>query len=90
MRVALLLLSLFFAHFLGRAGARLHRQKQPYTRALTWFLRTAVALWGIVWTRGFDVLSIVALVLAAASFAAGVYAETRPRQTEEAHLFPKG
>ena len=83
------LLALFFAHFLGRVGARLHQQKQPYAKALTWFLRTAVALFAVLWTRGLDAVSIVTLALAALSFAGGIYVEMRPHHTEEIHLFPK-
>jgi hypothetical protein len=87
-RIVLLLLAVFFAHFLGRVIARLRRHKLPCTKAITWFLRTAVALFGIVWIRGFDLLSIVALVLCAAAVAAGMWIENRTRKVEEIHLFP--
>lgn len=86
LRVVLLLLALFFAHFLGRSGARLHYAHEPYRKALTWFLRTVVALGAIVWTGGMDALSIVALALAAASFAWGVYLESRPTKTDDLHI----
>ncbi len=86
-RLILGLLSLFFAYFLGRAGTRLHHYHQPYRKALTWLLRTVVCLLGVIWVRGFDLTSIVFVVLAAAVFAAGVYVESRPRKVEEVHLF---
>jgi hypothetical protein len=86
LRVTLLLLALFFSHFLGRAGARLHQSRQPYTRALTWILRTVVALGAIVWTGGLDALSIAAVVLCAASFAWGVHREQHPPRPDEFHL----
>ncbi len=87
LRILLGLLALFFAYALGRMIARLRRQKQPYTRALTWVLRTAVCLFGVLWNRGFDVTSIIFLALSAATFALGYFIEWRPRHVEETHLF---
>lgn len=87
-RIVLLLLAVLFAHFLGRVIARLRLQKQPYTKAATWFLRTVVALGGVAWIRGFDRTTIVALALCAIAVAAGMWIETRPRKVEEVHLFP--
>ncbi len=89
LRVLLGLLAMFFAYALGRAATRLHNAGQPKVRALTWVLRTVVTLVAIVWTRGFDAVGIVMIALAAASLAAGVYLESRPRQDEEIHLFPE-
>jgi len=86
-RIILMFLALFFAHFLGRVIARLRRQKLPYTKGLTWLFRTTVALFGIIWMRGFDLLSILALLLCAAALAAGIWVENRPRKVEEIHLF---
>ena len=86
-RIILMFLALFFAHFLGRAIVRLRRQKLPYTKGLTWLLRTTVALFGIIWMRGFDLLSILALLLCAAALAAGIWVENRHRKVEEIHLF---
>ena len=87
LRVLLGLLAMFFAYELGRAATRLHSAGQPMTRALTWVLRTVVTLGAILWTRVFDPLSIVAIAAAMACLAAGVYVESRPRRTEEIHLF---
>ncbi len=87
-RIILGLLSLFFAYFLGRVAIEVRRRKLPHTKLTTWVLRTAVCLFGVVWRRGLDATSIVFLVLAAASFAAGLYLEWRPRRIEEIHLFP--
>jgi hypothetical protein len=81
------LLAVLFAYGLGRVATRLRRNHLPMTKALTWFLRTAVAVLAILWTRGFDSLGIVLLSLTALSCAAGVYIEMRPRKTEEIHLF---
>ena len=78
---------MFFAYALGRVATRLHNAGQPMAKALTWLLRTVVTLGAILWTRGFDLLSLVAIGLAAASLAAGIYVESRPRRSEEIHLF---
>jgi hypothetical protein len=87
LRILLSALALFFGYFLGRVTTRLHAMKQPFAKAITWVLRTVVCLLGVLWGRGFDAISIAALILTAAAIAAGVYAEWRPRRTEEIHLF---
>jgi hypothetical protein len=87
LRVLLGLLAMFFAYALGRAATRLHNAGQPIAKALSWVLRTVVALGAILWTRGFDLVSIVMIALAAASLGAGIYLESRPHRTEEIHLF---
>jgi len=87
LRVILGLLAMFFAYALGRVATRLHRAGQPVAKALTWVLRTAVALIALFWTRGFDAVGIVMLCLTAVSLAAGAFVEMRPRRTEEVHLF---
>ncbi len=86
LRLIVLFMLVFFAHFLGRAIARLRRQGQPLVKALTWILRTSVALLAIVWTGGLDYLTIVSLLLAAVSFAWGMYRERHPPHAEEYHL----
>jgi hypothetical protein len=78
---------MFFSYALGRAATRLHNAGQPVAKALTWFLRVVVSLGAIVWTGGLDPIVWVSIGLAAASLAAGVYLESRPRETEEIHLF---
>jgi hypothetical protein len=78
---------MFFAYALGRVLIRVRRNRQPFAKAMTWVLRTAAALTALLWTRQFDAVGIVFLGLIALSFAAGVYIETRPRKTEEIHLF---
>jgi uncharacterized membrane protein YoaK (UPF0700 family) len=85
LRVALGILAVFFA--LGRVAARLLRNNQPYSKALTWVLRISVCLLAVFWRRGFDAISIATLALAAMGIAAGVIVEQRPRQVEEIHLF---
>jgi len=87
LRVALGVLAVVFAHALGRVTARLRLQKQPFSKALTWALRTAICLLAVFWRRGFDAISIAILALAAVSFALGVLLEQRPRHEEEVHLF---
>ncbi|HEY1203713.1 MAG: hypothetical protein ABSH46_02600 [Bryobacteraceae bacterium] len=87
LRVLLGLLAMFFAYALGRAATRLHNAGQPIAKALSWVLRTVVALGAILWTRGFDLVSIVMIALAAVSLGAGIYLESRPHGSEEIHLF---
>jgi hypothetical protein len=87
LRILLGVLALFFAYALGRTIARLRRRKQPYTKALTWVLRTVVCLFGVLWNRGLDVTSIIFLALSASTFALGYFIEWRPRHVEETHLF---
>jgi hypothetical protein len=87
LRVVLGLLAMFFAYALGRAATRLHTAGQPMARALTWILRTVVALGAIVWTGGFDAVGIVMTALAVLALAAGVYLESRPHRTDDIHLF---
>jgi len=90
LRVALGLLGMLFAFSLARFGTRLRLAKQPLTRALTWFLRTAVTVTAILWTRGPDALGIVLMSLIALSFACGIYVALHPRKPAEAiHLFPE-
>ena len=89
LRLILGFLAMFFAYALGRTLARLHRLRQPATKAVTWILRTVVALFAIFWTGGFDALGILLLVLACLALAAGIYFEMRPRKVEETHLFPQ-
>jgi uncharacterized membrane protein len=89
-RVALGLLGILFAFSLARYGVRLRRARQPLTKALTWFLRMAVTVTTILWTRGPDALGIILMSLIALSFAGGIYVEFHPRKpAEEIHLFPR-
>jgi hypothetical protein len=81
LRGLLAALTILFAHYLGRTWLRVLRGA-PKSTALTWTLRTTVALLGLMWWRGLDALAIVAIVLAAASCAAGVYLEKRPPKQE--------
>jgi hypothetical protein len=83
------LLGMFFAYALGRMWVRLRRNGQPVAKAVTWVLRTAVAVFAVVYVGGFDGLAIALLALIALALAAGAYMETRPRRVEEVHLFPK-
>lgn len=86
LRVLLGILALFFAYALGRMITRLRRAKQPYTKALTWALRTTVCLFGVLWNRGLDATSVTFLVLCAGTFALGSYVAGKPPRVEESHL----
>jgi hypothetical protein len=88
LRLALGLLALFFAYALGRMGTRLRRERQPMRRALTWALRTTVAVVAVLWVGGLDAIGIATLALVALGLAAGILLELRPPKTEQIHLFP--
>lgn len=75
-------LGMFFAHMLGRSMVRSRREKQPKRILYTWGLRTAAAL-GAVCYGGVDWVSIVTLVLAAASLALGIRTASRPPREED-------
>jgi len=68
-------------------GVRLHRNKQPYSKALTWVLRITLCVFAVFWRWGLDATSIATLALVAAGLALGVFIEQRPRHDEEIHLF---
>jgi hypothetical protein len=88
MRVVLGILGVFFCYALGRVIVRMRRDKLPLRKALTWFLRVTVCVFGVLWNRGLDATSIIVLVAAVLSLAGGAYLELRPRHVEETHLFP--
>ena len=87
LRILVGLLGTFFAYALGRALVRLHRRKQPFTKALTWILRTVVCLFAVMYTGGFDATGIAVPAAAALGLLGGAYLEWRPRHVEEVHLF---
>lgn len=87
LRVLVGVLGAFFAYALGRAVMRLHRQKQPLAKAVTWVLRVTVCLFAVLWVGGTDVVGIALIAFATLCLALGVYLEWRPKHTEEIHLF---
>ncbi len=87
LRLLVGVLGMFFAYSLGRMATRLRRQGLPMAKAVTWILRTAVVIFALLYGRGFDAIAVAMLCLIAASLAAGVYVETRPRKVDEIHLF---
>ena len=87
LRVALGILAVAFAFALGRVGVRLHRNGQPFAKALTWVLRITLCVFAVFWRWGFDATSIATLALVAAGLALGAFMERRPRHDEEIHLF---
>jgi hypothetical protein len=77
------LLCLFFAHFLGRAMVRVRVRHEPLRKLYGWLVRTLITVFAILYRRGFDSIAIAALALAAASLAAGVWDEYRPKREED-------
>jgi hypothetical protein len=83
LRVAVGLLLLFFAHFLGRSIVRVRAGRQQPRSVVGWIVRTLIAVFLILWRRGFDSISIAALALAAAALALGIWEESRPKRQED-------
>jgi len=77
------LLSLFFAHFLGRAIVRVRVRHERPRKLYGWLVRTLITVFAILYRRGFDAIAIASLALAAASLAAGVWDEYRPKHEED-------
>ena len=83
LRVVLGLLCIFFAHFLGRSIVRLRRGLQRPRNLYGWLIRLLITAGAILWRRGFDAISIVVFLLAAASVALGVWNERRQKKQED-------
>ena len=82
LRVALGLLCVLFAHFVGRSMVRVRRGQSP--RSLYgWLLRYFITAGAILWRRGFDGVAITAFTLAAASLVVGAWDEQRPKKQED-------
>jgi len=84
-------LCLAFAQFFGRSYIRLHRGRERKSRTIAWALRTIVTGVAVVWRASFDAVTIVVVVGAILSFAAGAYFEWRPKHQEELDkiMFPQ-
>ena len=76
-------LCIFFAHFLGRSLARKPEPKAPKPQVFRWSLRTLVAAVGVMWSAGFDRLTLAFFVLAAVSAAIGFYQQRRSKKKEK-------
>jgi hypothetical protein len=77
------LLSIFFAHFLGRSIVRVRRGVQRPRHLYGWLIRESLAAGAILWHRGWDAISIVFLGLSAVSLALGIWDEQRPKKQED-------
>lgn len=86
LRVALGLLAVFLAHFLGRSLAR---SRQP-RRIAGWSIRLAVALVALAW-MGLDLFALIIYVLALVSGGFGYWDEWRPKHEPDLTktLFPE-
>src|SRR5262249_23596963 len=75
-------LSIFFAHFFGRAVVKVSRGKERKRALYTWALRFLVTV-GAICYRSVDRLAVVILVLNAIAFGFGWWDEWRPKREED-------
>ena len=75
-------LSIFFAHFLGRAIVKASKGRERKRALYTWTLRFVLTIAAVCY-RSVDRLAIVVLVLDAAAFAVGWWDEWRPKREED-------
>jgi hypothetical protein len=90
-RVALGLLTVFFANFLGRAAVRTARGVRAPSRLTPWMIRYLLALGAILWSGGLDLIAILTLALSGATGGYGAWRELHPKPPENlvAKMFPK-
>jgi hypothetical protein len=84
-------LCVFFAYYLGQSLALRGGGRTTNANAMRWGLRVTVTALGTAW-GGLDLLTLLALGLAALAAGYGYYAGQRPRPPEEdltKLLFPK-
>lgn len=75
-------LSIFFAHFLGRAIGKHSKGKTARRPLFTWTLRFALSV-GAVCYHGVDKLAITVMVLDVVALAIGWWDEWRPKREED-------
>src|SRR5256885_17185830 len=75
-------LSIFFAHFFGRAVVKVSKGKERKRALYTWALRLILTVAAICY-RGVDRLAIVVLGLDAGGFGLGWGDEWRPKHEED-------
>ena len=75
-------LSIFFAHFLGRAIVKVSKGRERKRALYTWALRFVITI-GAVCYRSVDRLAIIVLVLDVGAFALGWWDEWRPKREED-------
>ncbi len=90
-RAVLGLLTVFFAHFLGRSLMRWKQKRIPGGRMAPWLLRFALSLGAILWSGGWDATAIVTIVVAGAAGAYGAWQERKPAEPEDLtrQIFPQ-
>ncbi|MGC8792698.1 MAG: hypothetical protein ACP5U2_04840 [Bryobacteraceae bacterium] len=90
-RAALGLLTVFFAHYLGRAAVRTARGVQAPSRLAPWMIRFVLALGAILWSGGLDAVTIATLALAGATGGYGAWRELHPKPPEDlvGKMFPR-
>jgi hypothetical protein len=83
-------LSIFFAHFFGRAVVKVSKGRERKRALYTWGLRFLVTAAAICYTA-VDRLGIIVLALDAVAFGLGWWDEWRPKREEDLtrRMFPE-
>jgi hypothetical protein len=85
------ILGVIFAYLLGRSAVKLRRGEVRRAATFGWALRTTVCVYAVFYFGGFRWPFILVFALAAASLAAGVWLQSRPRKAEDLStvIFPQ-
>jgi hypothetical protein len=77
-------LSLLFAYMAGRTLVAFRKGRAKQSALIGWMIRTAVCAFGVIFPqRAVDAQVIVVWALAAATFAAGMWAASRQKKPED-------
>jgi hypothetical protein len=75
-------LSIFFAHFFGRAVVKVSKGKERRRALYTWAIRLILTI-GAICYRAIDRLAIIVLMLDIVAFGLGWWDERRPKRDED-------
>ncbi len=82
LRCLMAAMCVFFAYYLGNSLSARRDGRATKARVMRWGLRVTVTALGMAW-GSLDVLTLLALALAALAAGYGYYAGQRPRKPEE-------
>ena len=90
-RAALGLLTVFFAHFLGRSLVCLGQRRIGGARVAPWLIRFGLAVGAIIWSGGLDATALFTLAASSLAGGYGAWRQSRPRPPEDLtrQIFPE-